>query len=42
MTDRSGTLELSEAGDRTWVKVHPRRAGDWAPALAHELAAMQA
>ena len=36
--DRPGTLELSEDGGRVWVKVHPRRAGDWAPAFARELA----
>jgi hypothetical protein len=36
--DRPGTLELSEAGGRVWVNVHPRRAGDWAPAFARELA----
>jgi hypothetical protein len=34
---RSGTLELSESQDRVWVKVHPRRDGGWATALAHEL-----
>ncbi|HST26113.1 MAG TPA: hypothetical protein VLJ76_08980 [Gaiellaceae bacterium] len=37
---RPGTLELNEWQDRVWVKVHPRREGDWAPALARELAAM--
>jgi hypothetical protein len=34
---RAGTLELSEWHDRVWVKVHPRRDGGWATALAHEL-----
>lgn len=37
---RPGTLELSTLEDRVWVKVHPRRAGDWAPDLARELAAL--
>jgi hypothetical protein len=41
MKDRPGTLELTEDADRVTVKVHPRREGDWAPALARELAAMQ-
>jgi hypothetical protein len=35
---RPGTLELSEADGRVWVKVHPRRQGDWAHELARELA----
>ena len=34
---RTGTLELSELQNRVWVKVHPRRDGGWATALAHEL-----
>ena len=34
---RAGTLELNEWQGRVWVKVHPRREGDWAPALAREL-----
>jgi hypothetical protein len=38
--DRPGTLELSESDGRTWVKVHPNRAGGWAPELARTLAAM--
>jgi hypothetical protein len=37
---RAGTLELNEWHERTWVKVHPRREGGWAGALAHELAAL--
>jgi hypothetical protein len=35
---RTGTLELSEWQSRVWVKVHPRRDGGWATALARELA----
>jgi len=38
---RSGTLELSEWQSHVWVKVHPRRDGGWARALAHELAALR-
>jgi hypothetical protein len=38
---RPGTLELNEWQERVWVKVHPRRVGEWAPALAGELAAMR-
>jgi hypothetical protein len=38
---RPGTLELNAWQDHVWVKVHPRRAGDWAPGLARELAAMR-
>jgi hypothetical protein len=34
---RTGTLELSEWQSRVWVKVHPRRDGGWATAVAHEL-----
>jgi hypothetical protein len=34
---RTGTLELSEWRTRVWVKVHPRRDGGWASALAREL-----
>ena len=41
MADRPGTLELSKDGDRVWVKVHPRRAGEWAPDVARELAALR-
>jgi hypothetical protein len=41
MADRPGTLELSKDGDRVWVKVHPRRAGEWAPDLARELATLR-
>jgi hypothetical protein len=41
MVDRPGTLELSEDGDRVWVKVHPQRAGSWAPELASELGSMR-
>ena len=37
---RAGTLELSECRERVWVKVHPRRDGGWASALAAELHAM--
>jgi hypothetical protein len=36
---RTGTLELSEWQNRVWVKVHPRRDGGWATALAQELSA---
>jgi hypothetical protein len=39
---RAGTLELNEWHERVWVKVHPRREGDWASDLAHELAARAA
>jgi hypothetical protein len=35
---RAGTLEPNEWEGRVWVKVHPRRTGDWAPELARELA----
>jgi len=35
---RAGTLELNDWHGRVWVKVHPRRDGGWASALAHELA----
>lgn len=35
--DRTGTLELNEWQRPVWVKVHPRRDGGWATALAHEL-----
>ena len=38
---RPGTLELNEWQERVWVKVHPRRTGEWASALACELAAMR-
>ncbi|HEY7199544.1 MAG TPA: hypothetical protein VIC57_04995 [Candidatus Dormibacteraeota bacterium] len=34
---RTGTLELSDCRGRVWVKVHPRRDGGWARALAAEL-----
>jgi hypothetical protein len=34
---RAGTLELNEWHGRVWVKVHPRREGDWARELAREL-----
>jgi hypothetical protein len=37
---RPGTLELTELDERVSVKVHPRRTGDWATGLAHELAAL--
>jgi hypothetical protein len=36
----TGTLELNEWHERVWVKVHPRRDGGWASALAQELAAL--
>jgi hypothetical protein len=36
---RPGTLELSEWHNRVWVKVHPRRDGGWAAALAQEISA---
>jgi len=36
---RRGTLELSESGDRVWVKVHPLRDGGWASEAARGLAA---
>jgi hypothetical protein len=36
--ERSGTLELSQAQGRTWVKVHPLRDGGWASEFARELA----
>lgn len=35
---RAGTLELSESGDRVWLKVHPLRDGGWATAMAGDLA----
>jgi len=41
LPDRPGTLELSAHQERVWVKVHPRRAGDWATAAARELAALR-
>jgi hypothetical protein len=34
--DRAGNLELNERMGRVWVKVHPRRDGDWARPLAGE------
>jgi hypothetical protein len=34
---RRGTLELSEDGQRVWVKVHARRDGGWAGAVARDL-----
>jgi hypothetical protein len=37
LAHRAGTLELNEWQKRVWVKVHPRRDGGWATALAHEL-----
>jgi hypothetical protein len=37
MPGRAGTLELSAWQGRVWVKVHPRRDGGWATALAREL-----
>lgn len=40
--DRAGTIELSEWQNRVWVKVHLRRDGGWATALAHELASLRA
>jgi hypothetical protein len=39
---RDGTVELNEWRGRVWVKVHPRREGTWAPALARELAQLPA
>ena len=39
--DRPGTIELSEWQNRASVKVHPRRDGGWANALARELASLQ-
>lgn len=39
---RAGTLELNRWRERVWVKVHPRREGAWAPALAHELSSLPA
>jgi hypothetical protein len=41
MPGRAGTLELSAWRDRVWAKVHPRRDGGWASALARELAAQR-
>jgi hypothetical protein len=38
--ERAGTLELNAWQDRVWVKVHPMREGDWASALAQELATL--
>jgi hypothetical protein len=40
LPDRPGTLELTESEQRVSVKVHPRRTGDWAQALARDLAAI--
>lgn len=37
---QTGTLELSEAKGRVWVKVHPLRQGTWAVGVAHELAGL--
>ena len=34
---RPGTLELSAAESRVWVKVHPRRDGGWAADFARAL-----
>jgi len=42
LAGRPGTLELSERQNRVWLKVHARRDGGWASALAHELASSQA
>jgi hypothetical protein len=33
----SGTLELTEFGDRVWLKVAANRDGGWATALARKL-----
>jgi hypothetical protein len=41
MPGRRGTLELNDWQGRAWVKVHPRRDGGWASALAHQLAALE-
>ena len=41
MPGRPGTLELSEWQNRVWVKVHPRRDGDWGTTLACELSAQR-
>jgi hypothetical protein len=38
--DRAGTLELNECRGQVSVKVHPRRDGGWAGALAAEFHAM--
>ncbi len=37
---RAGTLELNECRGQVSMKVHPRRDGGWAGALAAELHAM--
>jgi hypothetical protein len=37
LPERTGTLELSECEGRVWLKVHPRRDGGWATAVAREL-----
>jgi hypothetical protein len=36
--DRPGTLELTADGNEVQIKVHPKRDGGWAQALAAELA----
>jgi hypothetical protein len=41
MPGRPGTLEMSEWGERVWVKVHPLRDGGWARDVARELAEQQ-
>lgn len=38
---RAGTLELNAWRDDVWVKVHPRREGEWAIELARELAELR-
>src|SRR5689334_12612972 len=38
---RAGTVELSEARGRVWVKVHPLRDGGWARDFARELASIR-
>lgn len=41
MPGRAGTLELNAWRGDVWVKVHPRRQGEWATELARELAELR-
>jgi hypothetical protein len=41
MPNEVGTLELSEWDGQVWVKIHPRREGEWTRAFARKLAGLQ-
>ena len=41
MPGKAGTLELSEWDGQVWVKIHPRREGEWTRAFARKLAGLQ-